>query len=289
MSTNSRTQLDALVAQIQEMWGHLDTLFEELSDTDGWDQKHGPHWTLADVPYHLTYFNCDLVARGLELGLDLAAEEQELLATPEDIDAWNARKFADRPVYQTPEQSISRWQASCEAIYRLTARMNDADLEERPFWMPFLHGWVTARRGLEFCRDHDWSVFTQLRIHMRHTKPVPSPAVTRGYLGTWMDSLSTYLNQAAANGREFTAVMTFTDPGVGAWTIRVADMAVTASEGEPVSADLVITQSAEIFEKSIRFMNDPAGAILSGKIQVSNFESLATFEQLFPQFIHYLP
>jgi hypothetical protein len=76
--------------------------------------------------------------------------------------------------------------------------------------------------------------------------------------------------------------LAFTDPGVGAWTIQVADTAVTASEGEAASTDLVITQSAETFEKSIRRMNDPAGAILSGKIRVSNFESLATFGQLFP-------
>jgi hypothetical protein len=124
---------------------------------------------------------------------------------------------------------------------------------------------------------------------MRRTEPVPSSGVTRGYLETWMNSLSTYLNQAAADSREFRVVMAFTDLGVGAWTIRVADRAVTASEGEAASADLVIAQSAETFEKSIRCMNDPAGAILSGKIQVSNFESLATFEQLFPQFVHYLP
>jgi hypothetical protein len=286
MPTDNRTQLDELMAQIQEMWGHLYALFEELNDTHGWDQTHGPDWTFADVPYHLNYFNCDLVARGIELGPAYPEQEQRPLATPEDIDAWNARKFADRPIYQTPEQSLSRWQLSCEAIYRRTARMTDADLE-RPFWLPLLRGWVTTRDGLEFCRDHDWSVFTQLRIHMRRTKPVPSPAVTCGYVGTWMNSLPTFLNQAVADGQRFTAVMAFTDPGVGAWTIRVADGAATASEGEAASTDLVITQSVESFEKSIRRMHNPTGAILSGKIQVSNFESLATFEQLFPQFTNY--
>jgi len=148
---------------------------------------------------------------------------------------------------------------------------------------------LTKRDGLEFCRDHDWSVFTQLRIHMRRTEPVPSPAVTRGYVGTWMSSLPMFLNQAVANGHRFTVVMAFTDPGVGAWTIRVADGAATASEGEVTGTDLVITQSAESFEKPIRRMHDPAGAVLSGKIQISNFESLAMFEQLFPQFTNYLP
>jgi hypothetical protein len=91
---STRIQLDALMAQIQEMWGHLYALFEELNVTDGWDQKHGPDWTFADVPYHLAYFNCDLVARDLELGPDYAEEEHELLVTPENLSDWNARKLA---------------------------------------------------------------------------------------------------------------------------------------------------------------------------------------------------
>jgi hypothetical protein len=288
MSTNNRTQLDALMAQIHEMWDHLYTLFDIIDDTDSWDRTHGPDWTFADVPYHLAYCNDDVVAGGFRLGGAVPMEEVKLLATPKQRDAWNACKLAERPFYQTPRQSVSHWQASCEAIYRQTSRMADADLG-RLFWLPLLKGWVTARDGLKFCRDHDWSVFTQLRIHMRRTEPVPSPAVTRGYVGTWMNSLPTFLDQTVADGHRLTAVMAFTDPGVGAWTIRVADGAATASEGEAASTDLVIAQSVESFEKSIRRMHDPAGAVLSGRIQISNFESLAMFEQLFPQFSHYLP
>lgn len=278
---STRTQLDALMGHIQEMWGHIYTLFEDLNDSDNWDQKHGPDWNLADVPYHLTYCNCDIIARGIQLGPDYPEEEQELLATPEDINAWNARKMNARPFYQTPAQSVSRWQASCEAIYALTLGMNDADLE-CPFWMPFIQGWVTARDGLEFCRNHDWSQFTQLRIHMRHAEPVPSSAITRGYLGRWVNFIPTLLNQAAANGRVFTTVLAFTDPGVGAWTIRLADGAATVSEGEAAQADLVITQSAEGFEKSMCRMQNPVEAILSGELQFSNFENLISFGQLFP-------
>jgi hypothetical protein len=217
----------------------------------------------------------------LELGPDYAQEEKELLVTPESLGDWNARKLAERPVYQTPEQSVSRWQLSCETICRLAARMNDADLEQRPLWMPLLGGWVTTRRALEFCRNHDWSVFTRLRVHTGRTEPVPSPAVTRGYLGTWMNFLPTLLNQAAANGQGFTTVMAFTDPHVGAWTIQVDDGAATVSEGAVADADLVVTQSAVAFEKSISRMQNPIQAILSGEIHFSNFESLVDFGRLF--------
>jgi hypothetical protein len=159
--------------------------------------------------------------------------------------------------------------------------MDDADLE-RPFWIPAFMGWVTARYGLALCYIHDWSHFTQLRIHMRWAEPRPSPAITRGYLGAMLNLMPKFLNQDVAAGQEFTAVMAFTDPGVGAWTIRVADGNASVSEGETADTDLVMTQNAETFEKSLRRMHNPAEAIQSGEIQVSNFESLATFGQLFP-------
>jgi len=169
---STRSQLDELMAQIQEMWGHLDSLFEELNESDGWEQEHGTDWTFADVPYHLTYWNDDIITRGIELGPDYPQEEQKLLVTPEDINAWNAQKMGERPFYQTPVQSVSGWQASCEKIYRCALRMNDADLD-RPFWMPLVQGWVAARDGLGCCRDHDRRVYGELQLHMERVWLVP--------------------------------------------------------------------------------------------------------------------
>jgi putative sterol carrier protein len=76
--------------------------------------------------------------------------------------------------------------------------------------------------------------------------------------------------------------MAFTDPGVGAWTIQITDGSATVAEGAAADADLVITQSSETFEKTFRGIQDPAEAMQSGAVLVSNFESLATFGQLFP-------
>jgi hypothetical protein len=153
------------MAQIEEMWGHLATLFDSLNATNGWDQKHGPDWIFAEVPYHLAYCNRDIVARGLQLGPDYPEAEQELLASPEALNTWNARKLAERPADQTVEQSLAQWQESCATIRRLAAGMTDADLA-RPCWQPIFMGWGTARDLLAFCLNHDWSEFTQLRIHM---------------------------------------------------------------------------------------------------------------------------
>ena len=68
---STRTELDALMAQVEEMWGHQYTLFKIINETNQWDSKHGQDWIFADVPYHLTYCNRDLVLRPIKLGRDL--------------------------------------------------------------------------------------------------------------------------------------------------------------------------------------------------------------------------
>ncbi len=281
MNNPARTQLENLMAHVEEMWAHLGTLFDDLKAGNGWTHQHGAEWTFADVPYHLAYCNRDIVASGLQYGAKFPEAEQELLASPEAIGAWNARKFAERPAGQTAAQSVAQWRDSCAQIRQLTAEMDDADLDS-PFWMPLMAGWTTARAGLDFCRAHDWSEFTQLRIHMGREQSVPSAGVTRNYLRGAMGFFPLFLNPEEAAGQQFTAVMAFTDPGVGAFTIQVADGAATIQEGHAPQADLVMTQSATTFEKTLRRILDPAEAIQSGQLQVSDFEQLATFGRLFP-------
>lgn len=147
--------------------------------TDGWSQKHGLDWVFADLPYHLAYCNQGILIRGIQAGADLPEEEQELFASAEAINAWNARKFPERPAGQTSAQSVSQWQDSCEKIRQLTSDMTDTDY--RPFWMPLFFGWRTGREGFLFTRAHDWGEFMQLRIYMGREEPVPSAGVTRAY------------------------------------------------------------------------------------------------------------
>jgi hypothetical protein len=280
MSNQNRSQLAELMSHVEELWGHLETLFEDLNATDGWGSKHGPDWTFADVPYHLAYCNRDIVIRGLEAGIDMPQDEQELLASREEVNAWNARKFAERPPGQTAAQSVVQWRKTCDRIRSYTAKMSDPDLES-PFWMPLYLGWTTASQGLEFTRAHDWSEFTQLRIHMGRDEPVPSADITRDYLGRMLGFMPMFINTEAAADQEFAAVYAFTDPGVGAFTMRVENGSAELVSGADPEPDLVMTQSATTYEKTLQGIVDPAEAIHSGLIQVNNFESLATFGQLF--------
>jgi hypothetical protein len=274
------------MAQIVEMWGHQDALFSAITEMNAWGHKHGPDWTFADVPYHLTYTNYDLVARPVECGGALPAEDQMVLSTPAELNDWNACMFAERPADQTVEETLAQLHASRNEIRRVTDKMTDADLD-RLTWFPFLFnggdGWVTAQEPLTFCLTHDWSEFMQLRIHAGLKTPMPSPGITTIYLGGIIGmAFPMLLDRDAAAGQEFTAVFNFGDPGVSPFALRVADGAATAEPGRPNGADLVLTLSAETFEKTFRGITTFPDAIQSGAIRVSDMEGLAQFGTLFP-------
>jgi hypothetical protein len=174
-------------------------------------------------------------------------------------------------------------EASRNEIRQLLPEMSDADMD-RPAWFPFMGGkWANIRAPLQFCQNHDWSEFMQLRIHMGLSEPVPIPEVTSGYLMGMLNLFMPHrLNTNVVNGKHFAAVYAFTDPGVAPVTIKVLDDTAKVLPGNYDNPDLVLTQSAETFEKTLRGIQKFPDAIQSGAIQVNNFESLTMFGQLFP-------
>jgi hypothetical protein len=271
------------MTQVEEMWGHQDTLFRLIGETNQWDGKHGADWTFADVPYHLTYCNRDLVIRPMKHGRELPLEERVSISSVEELGEWNEREFAARPAGQTVEESLAQLRDSWDEIRQIVSAWADADLG-RPWWMPFMGGmWLTVRDGLGWTLGHDWSEFMQLRIHMGRAKPVPSPEITTHFLGMLIvGQYPLMLDVQAAQGSEFRAVMAFSDPGVSSFTIEVSEGVASARPGEAEKADLVITQSAESFEKTRSGMQTLAQAIQEGAVQVNDVKALATLGELFP-------
>lgn len=199
------------------------------------------------------------------------------------LNAWNASKFAERPEGQTPQESLEQMRATRDYVRREASKMSDADLDV-PAWFPltFGLGWLTKRMALAFCRQHSWNEFIQLRIHMGRDTPVPSPEVTRMGLESYINLGLLFLDRDAAKNASLTAVMEFTDDGVGSLTMKVQDGQGAVTEGAAENADLVMTQSAESFAKTMNQMHDPAEAMQKGEIKVDNFEALATYGALFP-------
>ena len=86
MESQERAQLNELMRLQEDMWTLLDTLFTNVAAADAWDRKHGADWILADVPYHLAYFNRELVIRPLEVVEEMPPAEQIGIL---DLGSWN--------------------------------------------------------------------------------------------------------------------------------------------------------------------------------------------------------
>ena len=95
-----------LSAQLESIWADLD---EVLSRVEGpaWTNKHGRHWTFRDVPYHLSYFDEEIIAEPIERGADVPEGEQQVLATIAELNAWNDAHLANRPLDKSPQELIA--------------------------------------------------------------------------------------------------------------------------------------------------------------------------------------
>jgi hypothetical protein len=141
------SEASSLLADLEELWRCVDELFDGLSARD-WSRRHGRDWTYADVPYHLSYFDDEIVARPLELGTAMPLEEQRVMRTINDLNAWNARNFARRPADETPERSRARMRAVRERVRAQLARMGDDDLARPVFVHLIGAGWIPAGAAL---------------------------------------------------------------------------------------------------------------------------------------------
>src|SRR5260370_27132992 len=71
------TTRTALLADLEGLWQRFDQLVGTLGPDD-WAGKHGQHWTFTDVPYHLAYFDLDVIAAAIKGGLRFPTSKQRL-------------------------------------------------------------------------------------------------------------------------------------------------------------------------------------------------------------------
>jgi len=270
----------ALLADLEELWLRFDELVGTLG-ADDWSGKHGKHWTFPDVPYHLAYFDLEVIVTAIKRGSNVPTSEQ-FLRTEAEQDAWNEIKFTQRPTATSPEHCLEQMWASRQAIRNAVARLSEADLE-RPVFIPLVGlGWVSVRVALETCYTHTWNHLMQLRFWMKCTTLMPGPAQTHRALSYFMASFARNMNREQAAQTHLTAVMEFSGLDGGVWTLHVACGSCHIIEGRAARADLVIVQSPETFVKTRTGIEKPFLARLSGKIRVRGWRNLGIFEKLFP-------
>src|SRR6266545_7179959 len=285
MSTVTATQptLAALLAQLEELWGHVDTLLDPLTPAD-WQRKHGKHWVFADLPYHLGYYDRDTVADPIRIGTNLPANQQQLMRSMGELDAWNARKFAERRPGQTVAESLAQMRASRDAVRQAVAGLTDADLDRRVFIPLVGCDWVTVRLALQSCLIHTWSHFTEARLRLKQAAPIPSPAITHAALSFFLSMMPMMVSRDNMPARPFTALMSVGGAGGGDWTIRVADGVCYVTEGCAGAADLTMTyRDADTFLATAKNVQNPMLAMLTGKIRVQGFRNMGTVGKLFAE------
>lgn len=276
------SERDAILADLEDLWRILDEQFASLGPS-GWTRKFGPDWTVADVPHHLSYFDRDTVAPPVERGAEVPDDVvRSIHRTARELNAWNARKFAERPPDQTVERSLEQMREAREAVRRAAARLTDGDLD-RPAFVPVLGiGWRTIRVALDSCVAHTWSHVIEMRLRIGVGGRVPTGSATHRALGFFARVVCWFVDPGEAAKGPFTLTLDFTGAGGGAWTIFVRDGACSVAEGRAGRADVVLTQSPETFVKTYTQMKSPLVLMLTREMKVKGFGRMARFAKLFP-------
>jgi hypothetical protein len=233
------------------------------------------------VPYHLSYFDREMVARPIARGRDVPLEAQRVMRTIAELDDWNARMFAVRPADETPERSIARLREVRAEIRGQLAGWSDQDLERPAFVALVGAGWLPAGALLGATVAHTWSHLTEARLRLGRSAPRTSDSATHRALGFFMGFMPRFLSQAEAERGPFTAVMSFTGPGGGTWTISVEGGLATTSEGAAERADVTLIQSPDTFEKVHVKIGNPMLLMLTGQIKVRGFAKMGRYGRLF--------
>lgn len=271
----------SVLADLENTWGCIDEMLGSFGPND-WARKHGPDWVMSDLPYHLSYFDRDIVVNPIERGPNVSLAEQAVFRTFNQLNDWNARMFAQRPAGQTPQQALEQMHASRYAVRRMLGQMTDGDLN-RPAFCPLPGcGWLPAQMLVMAIRSHTWNHANELRLRLERSSPVPSPSATHGALQFYSSFFTMLFDKQAGANATFTSVMDFTGPGGGAWTTRIANGALTQVEERAAGADLVMSMTPETFGKQLVGMADPMSLMQSGEIKVEGMENMGTYAQLFP-------
>jgi len=121
----------AFLADLDALWQRFDELVGILGPDD-WTSKHGQYWTFTDVPYHLAYFDLEVIATAIKRGLDVPVSEQ-VMRTEEELDTWNEIKFTQRPKGITPKACLEIMQKGRQAIRDAIAGLSETDLDRLVF------------------------------------------------------------------------------------------------------------------------------------------------------------
>jgi hypothetical protein len=280
-SAAGRTQMDAYLADLDQMWSTFDEIYDSLTPAQ-WNAKYGKAWTYADQPYHLAYFDRQIIAEPLEAGADMPEEGRWRILSPRAIDDWNAREFAKRPAGQTPQQSLGEWRQERDRVRAKLFTMSDTDLGMHQIWGRLVGGQlIPLLFGMEAYRLHNWGELTELQWRLKRPEPEPPRHVTQAAAGIYLNVLSAFCKPEAAT-KPFTIGWEFTGPAGSSWTMRIADGQCAVTPESAATPDLRLSMTPVMFSiLFVRQARNPLLAILRGDMRVKGFTKMGMMKKLF--------
>jgi hypothetical protein len=215
-------------------------------------------------------------------GASVPSGEQTLFRTVRELNAWNAREFAQRPAGHTVEQSLEQMRVMRQTIRKYFSSAREKDLDGKA-WMPLFGGWTVVRDHLQAILLHNIAEYVKLWIRTGKHGPRVNPGAMHFRLEFMMKFIAKTFDKNAAVNKTFTMVWNFMGPGGGAWTFSVRNGTCTLTEVLAPDRDLMIIMEPETFQKLAAKMEPPPWLILTGQMKVNGFARMGTFAKLFPE------
>jgi Mycothiol maleylpyruvate isomerase N-terminal domain/SCP-2 sterol transfer family len=277
-----RQTLGEMRAGLEGMWSAFDAIYGSFGPAE-WARKYGKDWTFADQPFHMAYFDREVVNIPLEAGEAMPQSERWSFGSPNGINAWNAREFAKRPAGETPERSVDRMHEEHDRLRGNLDGLNDADLDIQLAWAPPFGQMGTLREAVVGAVVHNWGELSELRFRAKR-RDVPVPASSTKLASAFYANFLTFLAKPERAAAPFGVTIDLVGPGGGTYGIRLAEGSVVAHVGAEPSADVTIRTTPDDFNiVMIRQAVNPLLAMLTGTMKVKGFTKMARMRTLFPE------
>jgi SCP-2 sterol transfer family len=269
-------------AGLEGMWSAFDTIYSSFGPAE-WARKYGKDWTFADQPFHMAYFDREVVNVPLEAAEAMPQSERWSFGSPNGINAWNAREFAKRPAGETPARSIDRTHEEHDRMRRNIDSLTDADLDTKLVWQPPFGQMGTARDSVLGAVIHSWGELSELRFRANRRAVAVPPSATKLATSFYANFLSFFAKPERAS-TPFGLTIDLTGPGGGTYGIRLADGKVVAHDGAEQAADVTIRTTPDDFNVvMIRHAVNPMVAMLTGRLKVRGLTRMPKMRSLFPE------
>ena len=270
---------DTLLGPLESIWSDFDALFADFADAD-WARVHGPDWIFADIPFHLAYFDRDLIARPIVAEGGADAPTHRVFRTLGDLNEWNDAYFAARAAEQTVDQSLAHMYAARDELRAALAAPRAAS---SPVFVSLPGaGWIDVAGAVKRSRTHSWNHYAEARVRHGRPAPMPSDDIVHDAIGVNL-SYRPLFCVADTSTPPFAARISISGHGGGQWVIQIVDGVCQVIEDATGAVDLTMSyEDVDAFAAMNFAVTPPASLIEQGRLTISDMAAMARMAELIP-------